>query len=69
MIHCSFIPLLLAPTSCEEGAIRLVNGVIEHEGEIEICINGVWGSICLDGWDDTDAYVVCKQLGYAEHGM
>ena len=46
-----------------------MNGVIEHEGKIEICVNGVWGSICPDGWDDTDAYVVCKQLGYADQGI
>lgn len=46
-----------------------MNGIIEKEGEIEMCVNGVWGSICPDGWDDTDAYVICKQLGYAEQGV
>ena len=46
-----------------------MNGVIEQEGAIEICINGVWGSICLDGWEDVDAYITCKQLGYADPGL
>jgi deleted-in-malignant-brain-tumors protein 1 len=23
----------------------------------------VWGSICDDGWDQTDAHIVCTQLG------
>lgn len=45
-----------------------MNGVIQYEGEIEVCINGVWGSICADEWDETDAYVICKQLGYIDTG-
>ena len=48
--------------------MRLNGGSIEQEGRVEVCINGVWGSICDYGWDKTDAHVVCKQLGYAELG-
>ena len=35
---------------------------------MEICIDGVWGSVCSSGWDDTDAFVTCKQLGYGDAG-
>ena len=55
---------------CTNGDIRLVNGAVYQEGRIEICINGVWGSICGDEWTaGTSAFVACKQLGFINSGM
>ncbi|GIL85272.1 hypothetical protein Vretifemale_13878 [Volvox reticuliferus] len=48
------------------GAVRLVAGATPAEGTIQICKGGVWGTVCNDGWDDTDATVVCRQLGYTQ---
>ena len=56
------------PDSCEEGAVRMVDGIIEREGRVEICKNGVWGSVCDQSWDKTDAHIVCQEMGYPELG-
>uniref|UniRef100_A0A1X7VFB3 SRCR domain-containing protein n=1 Tax=Amphimedon queenslandica TaxID=400682 RepID=A0A1X7VFB3_AMPQE len=54
------------PGMCTTGDIRLVDGIIENEGRIEICTDGVWGAVCDEGWGKTDAHVACAQLGHPD---
>ena len=48
--------------------MRLVGGSIDNEGQMEICINGVWGAVCLHSWSSFTTKLICKQLGYQKYG-
>ena len=42
--------------------IRLVGGITPGEGRLEVYYNNSWGRVCNDGWSNTEATIVCKQL-------
>ena len=61
---------MLADTGgCELGQLRLAGGTNNMEGRVEICIDGIWGTVSDDAWSSVDVQVVCRQLGFSAKGM
>ena len=57
------------PAPCDtQGAIRLQGGNNTRQGRVEICRLNMWGTVDDNSWDDIDAQVVCRQLGYPSVG-
>ena len=55
-------------SNCTEGAVRLIGGVSENEGRVEVCYGHTWGTVCDNRWNRHDANIVCRQLGYQPIG-
>ncbi|KAJ8418687.1 hypothetical protein AAFF_G00001860 [Aldrovandia affinis] len=46
------------------GHVRLRGGMNQFEGRVEVDVDGVRGSVCAKQWGNSEAAVVCRQLGF-----
>ena len=56
---------------CTDGAVRLADGENENEGHVELCKDGIWGTICDSSgdWGEAESRVVCRQLNLPYTGQ
>lgn len=50
--------------SIEIVSVRLTGGSTSNEGRVVVRLGNTDGSVCDDSWDNDDARVVCRMLGY-----
>ena len=48
----------------DDAKVRLVDGSVATEGRVEINQGHGWGTLCDNGFDDREARVICRMLGY-----
>ena len=53
---------------CTDGKVRLSSPSSQLIGRVDVCVNGTWSTICDDHWTNTDAIVICRQLGHSTYG-
>ena len=51
---------------CSNGDMRLINGLTEAEGRVEICTDGRWETLCGKYWTENNTVVVCRYFGFSD---
>ncbi len=45
--------------------LRLVDGDGFSTGRLEVLHEGIWGTVCDDGWSQINSVVACRELGFS----
>ena len=48
--------------------MRLGSSAEASSGRVEVCIGGEWGTVCDEHFEEVDAGVLCRQLGFSRFG-
>ena len=67
-MHGMLLLRFVVDSSYREGDLRLVGGLYNWEGRVEVFLSGTWSTIRDTSWSDSETRVVCKQLGLSTVG-
>lgn len=67
-LHFVLVDPSIGNARCSDGEVRLIGGSNVREGRVEVCLNRVWGTVCLEQFSDDDAEVVCSQMNFERDG-
>ena len=57
-----------APSESQLPSFDLIKDQVSR-GIVEVCVNQSYTTILMDNnWNDEDAFVICRQLGFSEYG-
>lgn len=59
---CFKSPLSPPAIPCEDQTLRLVDGVDGTNGILEVCVDGLWGSVCAQSFSAQNAQTACGML-------
>ncbi|XP_052793494.1 deleted in malignant brain tumors 1 protein-like isoform X1 [Mya arenaria] len=59
--HYEDVGVICASDSAQ-AQVRLVDGLTNSEGRVEVYKYGLWGTVCRDDFESNDALVVCNML-------
>ena len=65
IIYYKMLTVILGTAACDPN-VRLVDGYTHHQGRVEVCVNGQWGTVCNIQQEMTEA--ICFQLGFTAIG-
>ena len=52
-------------TAQSEGDLRLVGSTACNIGRLEIFLNGEWGTVCRNRFEQREALIACSQLAFS----
>ena len=61
--------VIISTAECKDGDLRLVAGVSELSGALQVCLSQRWGTVNGDGWTAVDTQVACRQMGFNNAGI
>lgn len=74
--HLLEIVFLFLLVLCDNGYVRLVNDTAQSvllkdtvsQGRVEVCVDNEFRTVCDSGWNNTDASIICTELGFSRYG-